>query len=345
MCSYLRKSTLESMHKILSIIVPAYNMQDYIIRCLDSLRVERICSPQLEVIVVDDGSTDETAHLVRQYQETHRYVILIVQQNVGVSAARNTGLHAATGKYVAFVDADDYICEGAVEEILSRIPRTASDLIILDTIVQPNGNHYLREFKNDLSMSCIQDLYSNFGLLGTVWGCLIRNDMLKLHNILFQNDIRNSEDTLFIAECQVCANSFEYWNLDFYNYELREGSAFTTYDLNRLYSYKYCLEKAYNLTKKYTNISKHSRLLLVEVLYLIIANATISSVCCPKGTLKTMLRDIKINDYLPLECYKESRLYSRIMILNFSYYLYYSLFFFIYRVMRPTFQYVRRFVR
>ena len=92
----------------LSIIIPMYNCAIVIERCLDSIEV----GPDMEVIVVDDGSNDNGSDVVRHYMEHHSYVRLLRKENGGVSSARNVGIEAATGNYIMFIDADDYLVPG-----------------------------------------------------------------------------------------------------------------------------------------------------------------------------------------------------------------------------------------
>lgn len=114
----------------LSIIVPAYNMEDYLAKCLDS-----VIYPELtdyEVIVVDDGSTDRTAEIAADYAARFPALLrLISTENGGLGQARNVGLEAASGEFVVFLDSDDYYCENAVGELLETT-RQDIDICLFD---------------------------------------------------------------------------------------------------------------------------------------------------------------------------------------------------------------------
>ena len=97
--------------KKLSIVVPAYNMENYIARCLDSIFISQEPEERYEVIVVNDGSKDKTKDIVNEYLPKHQNLTLISQENQGLSAARNAGLERITGDYVWFVDSDDAVTE------------------------------------------------------------------------------------------------------------------------------------------------------------------------------------------------------------------------------------------
>src|SRR6056297_2118486 len=91
----------------LSVIVPVYNGEKYLKSCLESLAVQTL--DNMEVIIIDDGSTDDTTDIARTFEETYRHFRVVRQQNSGRSAARNRGLDMAKGEFIAFVDADDFL--------------------------------------------------------------------------------------------------------------------------------------------------------------------------------------------------------------------------------------------
>jgi glycosyltransferase involved in cell wall biosynthesis len=97
----------------LSFVIPAYNVEKFIGRCLNSIYSQSVDENRYEVIVVDDGSTDNTLNILKKLTERHKNLRVFSQENQGVSIARNRGLEMAVGKYVWFVDADDYIMPNA----------------------------------------------------------------------------------------------------------------------------------------------------------------------------------------------------------------------------------------
>lgn len=110
------------MEKKLSFIVPMYNMGKYIARCLETLVHQDINPEQYEILVVDDGSLDESAAIVKNYQKQYNQVKYIYQTNKGQAAARNVGIRIAQGKYICFVDADDFVRKnifGKLEQVAS----------------------------------------------------------------------------------------------------------------------------------------------------------------------------------------------------------------------------------
>ena len=113
------------MSKI-SVIVPIYNCKNYIKRCVDSLLLGT--HPNMEIILVNDGSTDGVEDVLATY-ENRDNVIIIHQENGGVSAARNRGLESATGQYIGFVDADDFVDEKMYSTLLTIATERDADIV------------------------------------------------------------------------------------------------------------------------------------------------------------------------------------------------------------------------
>ena len=114
----------------LSIIVPVYNTEEYLKECLDSVTPQ--LTDDMEVILVNDGSTDGSQKICEEYQEKYSQVRLINQQNQGLSAARNTGIHEAVGDYLLFIDSDDFIATSVLRDLIQFANN--QDVIFLDAV-------------------------------------------------------------------------------------------------------------------------------------------------------------------------------------------------------------------
>lgn len=141
---------------LLSFIIPMYNCGEYISRCIDSLLGQGLEDNEYEIIVVNDGSTDNGHDIVAKYAQQHPNITLIDQNNQGVGAARNTGMEYATGEYIAFVDADDMYASGATVGIFSRLD-SIPDIIAfehietgLNNIPQPQTLSFKQVFNKDM---------------------------------------------------------------------------------------------------------------------------------------------------------------------------------------------------
>ena len=190
---------------LLSIIIPAYNKEDKIVRCLESLR--EIEASDIEFIIVNDGSTDDTKSVCEKYVNLDSRFYLINQNNSGVSAARNTGLEHSKGKYIGFVDADDEITPG-YNRIIEILKTEEYELYGFDYCVQ----------KKDKMITCKKELlvqgrnnrvvlYNSFltGLSNSVWMNIYRASIIQEHNIRFTQGMVMGEDcefnSLYLRHC------------------------------------------------------------------------------------------------------------------------------------------------
>ena len=113
---------------LISVIIPVYNVEKYLRRCLDSVIAQTY--QNLEIICVDDGSIDDSGKICDQYAVRDARIKVIHQENQGLSAARNRGLDAAEGEYIAFVDSDDYILEDMYKKMLDKLLDYSVDLCV-----------------------------------------------------------------------------------------------------------------------------------------------------------------------------------------------------------------------
>ena len=120
-----------------SVIVPVYNVEDYLKRCLDSLISQTIDKKEMEVILIDDGSTDNSPALCDEYAQKYDYIKVFHVENKGVSNARNFGIDKAQGKYIMYLDSDDYLSKNSVKglKILSVVSTGRSIISIVAHLV------------------------------------------------------------------------------------------------------------------------------------------------------------------------------------------------------------------
>lgn len=156
----------------LAVIVAAYNVEDYIAECVDSL-LNQQTDYHYQVIVVDDGSTDHTMEILKKYQQQEPSLFkLIIQENGGISCARNRGLDAAAARYVTFVDADDYVAPLFVDELLRVADKTNAD-VVEGSYQTVSGGQVLKQFRHE------EDEAANpfKALYGYPWGKIYRSTL------------------------------------------------------------------------------------------------------------------------------------------------------------------------
>lgn len=210
----------------LSIIVPIYNAEEYLSRCLDSILNQDMTS--CEVILVDDGSTDSSALICDRYSETDPRFRSIHKSNGGVSSARNAGLNLAKGEYVMFVDSDDALAPGALESMFSGVD--GEDLVV-GGFIEYIGDIPHRNVTPDSSVSYKGDSLAAFydanvrrncEMLDAPWGKLFRRKTLG--SLRFNERLSYAEDKLFVFEFLLQCNGIRTCDAVVYDYYLRPGS-------------------------------------------------------------------------------------------------------------------------
>lgn len=122
---------MESQRALVSVIIPVYNVREYLVECVDSILAQTY--EKLEIILIDDGSSDTSSDICDQYANKYEMITVIHQENRGLSAARNVALNIATGEYVTFVDSDDYVSKEFVEYLLKIALENDAELTMCDT--------------------------------------------------------------------------------------------------------------------------------------------------------------------------------------------------------------------
>lgn len=225
----------------LSIVVPVYNVEKYLDRCISSILSQTFSD--WEMILVDDGSKDNCPHICDIYSEKDDRIKVIHKENGGLSSARNAGLNAAIGTYVGFVDSDDTVNPDMYSKMIEIIKQTGVDFVMSDYIRIPaSGLPYLKtlairdglyskiDISEEIYPSLIMGSNIDYGPLLSVWHCLYCTDFLRKHDLCFDDDIRWSEDNIFNAKAGYCAESFYYLKGEgLYNYYQNEGTITTSY--------------------------------------------------------------------------------------------------------------------
>ena len=211
---------------LVSVIVPIYNVEDYLQTCCNSILSQSFNN--IEVILVNDGSTDGSCEIAKQIEKKDSRVILIDQRNGGLSAARNAGLKVAKGDYVLFVDSDDWIEKNCIQELYQDIQRNNSDVsCCLAQYISAMGT--IRRGRSSFGINSLtgDEILPNALLVKTfptsAWGKLYRRDFLHENGLLFKEGIVN-EDTLFSIQIACLAKKISFVDKVLFDIWEREGS-------------------------------------------------------------------------------------------------------------------------
>ncbi len=218
----------------ISVIVPIYNVENYLRECLDSVLAQTFSD--WEMILVDDGSTDGSGKIADEYADLDERISVIHQENAGLSAARNTGIDAARGEYLYFLDSDDYILENALDIMYNLAERNNAELVIFngrDFLVSDDGVFYekdllIKDFKSYNRLITGNEVFctmlaNNSGVLYCVWLHLVRRDSLLKYDIRFKNGMLH-EDNLYSFYLFMNVKSVIVIDEVLYMRRVREGS-------------------------------------------------------------------------------------------------------------------------
>lgn len=236
---------------VVSIIVPIYKIkQEYLQKSLKSIVGQTYSN--LEIILVDDGSPDDSGKICDQYAARDQRIIVIHQGNNGVSVARNAGLSQATGKYIAFVDPDDYLADNFIEFMVNHITESADIIACCCNVFNENfmevehfykGNRIfsnnsslnlepgeLRTNKKDLYFQLMRSRYGQPGkvytAIGVPWGKLFRRDFIIKNNLVFDPVLTRMQDNIFNMYAFYYANEIIYRDEPLYYYRYTHISSF-----------------------------------------------------------------------------------------------------------------------
>lgn len=214
----------------ISVIIPVYNVEKYLSKCLDSVINQSL--KEIEIIVVNDGSTDKSQSIIDEYIKKDNRIISIMQENGRQGKARNTGLYRSKGEYISFIDSDDYIEKDMLLKMYNNAKENNSEIVICSyNIVYPN-----KIISEKIDHELLKSTENNepLKLLNAISPCtrIYKRKFLIDNNIIFKEKVYY-EDVAFALKNISLANNITYVNEPLYNYLKREGSTMTSTNLSK----------------------------------------------------------------------------------------------------------------
>lgn len=225
------------MMPLLSIIIPAYNVELFLPKCLDSIFSQDYSD--FEVICVNDGSTDGTQILLEGYAANHSNMKVISQPNKGMSASRNHGLDMAEGEYVVFVDSDDWLCDGAFTRLSAHLD--GEDVVCFNAKKYSEQTGEYQENKLPAVDGVVTgwEYFNKTRLIPStihfvcIWQRAYRRSFLKEQGLHFEESVRRAEDDLFTTMVMYYAKTVKVVDECVYVYRIRPQSITTTVSIDR----------------------------------------------------------------------------------------------------------------
>lgn len=242
---------------MISLVIPAFNAASYLEQCIDSILKQTYTD--FEIIVIDDGSTDDTRFICKKYEAKDSRIRYIHQKNAGVSAARNRGIENAKGDWIAFVDADDTVESRYLEYMIKAVSEKNADIVfcgfsVVGTSLRADDMSALCECCGGQETGVINSTQAIERMIcvdpdkmfyGYVWRNLFSTSLLSKYRIRFQCDIKISEDYQFILEYLLHATQVALVAIPLYCYRVNDSSVTTKYmpslhhDMNKINIWMY----------------------------------------------------------------------------------------------------------
>lgn len=249
---------------LISIIVPIFNKEDYLDKSITSLINQKYSN--LEIILVNDGSTDNSLSICQKYKRHDKRIKVIDQDNGGVSSARNAGLEVATGDYIGFVDPDDWVSLDMYDSLYKKMIQQNATVAICNYWIEEQESKFKKEIDTRKEKVVGEEIFSflianminsetldidSSSIMGSACRLLIKRDLIYINELKFDLDVPYMEDLLFVIEVLANASVVAIDKEAHYHYFSVTGSASRKYYPNLLENHMIVLKKIENILSKY----------------------------------------------------------------------------------------------
>ena len=239
---------------MVSIIIPVYNIEKYVEKCLNSLK--RQTYDNFEAIIVDDGSSDDTRDICEKIAQDDKRFKIFHKKNEGVSIARNFGLLKAEGVYICFVDGDDYVEPDYLKILVRCLQKDDIDMGCSDYFIERQNQIIVhsQKIKEPVYLSkseAINKLGNKQLYQGYLWNKIFKKEIIERYQLLFDSRIKVWEDMLFCVRYLSFVHKVCYIQLPIYFYVQRQGSAMANTSIWEEHTHLYALEQMWNIVEEY----------------------------------------------------------------------------------------------
>ena len=208
---------------VLSILIPVYNADNFLQRCLDSIIRQKEFGSMVDLVIINDGSKDNSLNILKEYYNKYPHVIkLVTRENRGIGPTRDELIELASGQYFWFVDADDYVEDHSLKNVLGDLQLNRYDMLLMSYNWVTNNNKRLVKYTNDFSNGF--ELASSGIYQNSLWARIIRKDIVLQNKIHFQSYVMG-EDFDFLFKLLPHLRNIKSINTPMYNYVFNTNSA------------------------------------------------------------------------------------------------------------------------
>lgn len=231
----------------LSIIIPVYNASRYLAECLESVTAQTF--QDIEIICINDGSTDDSLEILKEFQRRDARIKIINQKNQGVSVARNAGLEIGTGKYIGFVDSDDTITPEFFQTLYGIVEQNQCDVVFSRSLSSERMLQNNRKYSKQEIRLQILPLYFKEDSHNTIWNKLYSASVIKNNKIIFPVGKTHGEDAEFNIHYLLHTESLFALDYAGYHYRVNKGSA-----TRNVVKYNYLQQAVETLVKDWSSL-------------------------------------------------------------------------------------------
>lgn len=285
---------------LLSIIVPVYNVENYLERCIESILNTTLSPIIFEILLINDGSTDNSAIICNKLATKYKNVHTYHKKNGGLSDARNFGIKKSKGMYIGFVDSDDFVSENAYTLLIENAIKHDADLVVGNAFKYINDDKIFLKFKSRSQSFIIQkgekfliDSIRNNTMSMSVVLAIYKKELIIDHNLFFKKGLLH-EDELWTPITYLASNKVVYINHNFYYHYEREGSI--TQRIEKVQNSLDLLSICHELDSIYSNlVNKRSKKELKNYLCMLYLNAAFI------GKINFNQHQIRFDKFFPIK--------------------------------------------
>ena len=271
----------------LSVIVPIYNSSEFLGDCLESLIAQEFESGEYEIVCVDDGSTDNSLQIIKDYANKYSFITVYQKENGGVASTRNYGIKKARGEYLAFVDSDDFICANTLKSLVNILDDKNADFMQFSYTCIDEQTRFKEEKIEKLTF--LENKVHAEKAPFQMWALLMKRDRIVESNLTFRDVFRTREDYIFnfLLFALNENNLLIQTDAPIYRYRVRKGSlthimdyrseAFQVERMNDMVEY---VKECYQFILERLNISEETRNIVKLKMEYFIATALLCSLRC-----------------------------------------------------------------
>ncbi|MHC0444412.1 glycosyltransferase family 2 protein [Flavobacterium sp. 3-218] len=289
----------------ISVIVPVYNAKDYLHDCIKSVLNQTLS--ECEYIFINDGSTDNSFEIIEAYQKQDNRIKLINQENKGISEARNTGIEIALGKYIGFLDNDDFLKNDFLEKLYKNATENDLDIIVSKTILGRDSKYIVKDNGFDINVVFNQDFIQDKIIpnllrvedLFAVWNKIYKRTFINTNNIRFPKNKVIEEDNMFNIQAFNKASKVSF--IDYAGYYYRDVADSKSrqilendYFSKALEKYQFDYKQEYNLKISDVDLEKFKAIRLVQRVFYLVYKCSVLKI--PFQTKKDYIINMVFHD-------------------------------------------------